>query len=113
MLATCWGVKTKPALLNVLIYRSVKQLPPLFDLALSLADNHPLATNCGLQPNKTLYCLEERRFSSLKDIPNGLLKTIKINLVNRLIQLKEISGNFLSTGSAVSNHCTIAHITVY
>jgi len=91
---------SKPALLNALIYKNLKQLPTLFDLASTLVDNPRLATTCGLQPNKTLYSLEERLSSFLKDIPNGLLQTIRINLVNQLIQLKEISGTFLSIDSA-------------
>lgn len=44
--------------------------------------------------------MEQRLSSFLKDSPNGLLETIRINLVNQLFQLKEISGNFLSIDSA-------------
>jgi hypothetical protein len=91
---------SKQALLNALIYKNLKQLPTLFDLASTLIDNSSLATTCGLQPNKTLYSLEERLSSFLRDIPNGLLETIRINLVNRLIGLNQISGNFLSIDSA-------------
>jgi len=91
---------SKQALLNALIYKNLKQLPTLFDLASTLVDNSSLATTCGLLPNKSLYSLEERLSSFLKDIPNDLLETIRINLVNRLIQLNQISGNFLSIDSA-------------
>jgi len=91
---------SKPALLNALIYKNLKQLPTLFELATSLVDNPSLATTCGLLPNKSLYSLEERLSSFLRDIPNSLLQTIKINLVNQLIQIKEISGRFLSIDSA-------------
>lgn len=104
--AGCFPPKTtgrpsisKPALLNALIYKNLKQLPTLFDLATSLVDNPSLAITCGLLPNKSLYSLEERLSSFLRDIPNNLLQTIKINLVNQLIQIKEISGRFLSIDS--------------
>ena len=106
-LTACFASKTKgrpatskPALLNALIYKNLKQLPTLFDLATSLIDNPSLATTCGLLPNKSLYSLEERLSSFLKDSPNDLLQTIRVNLVNQLIKLKEISGNFLSIDSA-------------
>lgn len=91
---------SKPALLNALIYKNLKQLPTLFELASILVDNSSLATTCGLLPNKTLYSLEERLSSFLKDTPNELLETIRINLVNQLIRINQISGNFLSIDSA-------------
>lgn len=104
--AGCFPPKTtgrpsisNPALLNALIYKNIKQLPTLFDLATSLVDNPSLAITCGLLPNKSLYSLEERLSSFLRDIPNNLLQPIKINLVNQLIQIKEISGRFLSLDS--------------
>jgi hypothetical protein len=91
---------SKEALLNVLIYKNVKQLPTLFDLASTLIDNPRLAITCGLAPNKSLYSIEERLSSFLEDIPNSLMHIIRINLVNQLIELKEISGNFLSIDSS-------------
>jgi len=106
-LSGCFRSKTrgrapvsKPALLNALIYKNLKQLPTLFDLASSLVDNPRLATTCGLLPNKSLNSLVERLSSFLKDTPNSLMQPIKINLVNQLIQIKEISGTFLSIDSA-------------
>ena len=106
-LANCLSPKSrgrppvsKPTLLNALIYKNLKQLPTLFDLATSLLDNPSLATTCGLLPNKGLYSLEERLSSFLNDVPNSLVQTIRINLVRQLIQLNEISGNFLSIDSA-------------
>ena len=106
-LTDCFPSKTrgrspvsKPALLNALIYKSVKQMPTLFDLASSLVDNPRLATTCGLLPNKSLYSLLERLSSFLKDTPNSFMQTIRINLVNQLIRIKEISGHFLSIDSA-------------
>lgn len=91
---------SKEALLNVLIYKNVKQLPTLFDLASTLIDNPRLAITCGLAPNKSLYSIEERLPSFLEDIPNSLMQIIRINLVNQLIELKEISGNFLFIDSS-------------
>lgn len=106
-LAACFPANTtgrpptpKQALLNALIYKNLKQLPTLFDLASSLLDNPPLAATCGLLPNKSLYSLEQRFSSFLKDVPNGHLQNIRINLLSELIRLKEISGTFLSIDSA-------------
>jgi hypothetical protein len=106
-LAGCFASKrrgrpptSKEALLNALIYKNLKQLPTLFDLASTLIDNPPLATTCGLLPNKSLYSLEQRLSSFLKDVPNKLLQTVRVNLLNQLIGLKEISGQFLSIDSA-------------
>jgi hypothetical protein len=90
----------KQALLNALIYKNLKQLPTLFDLTSTLIDNPHLAITCGLLPNKSLSSLEERFSSFLKDIPNDLLQTIRTNLLNQLIQLKEVSGSFLSIDSS-------------
>ena len=91
---------SEEALLNVLTYKNVKQLPTLFDLASTLIDNPRLAITCGLPTNKSLYSIEERLSSFLEDIPNRLLQIIRISLVNQLIELKEVSGNFLSIDSA-------------
>jgi hypothetical protein len=91
---------SKQALLNALIYKSLKQLPTLFDLASTLIDNPRLALTCGLPPNKSLYSLEQGLSSFLKDFHNELLQTIRINLLNQLIEFSEISGTFLSIDSA-------------
>ena len=91
---------SKPALLKTLIYKNLKQLPTLFDLASSLVDNPNLAITCGLPPNKNLHSLVERLSSFLKDTPNSLLQPIRINLLDQLIKGKTISGNFLSIDSA-------------
>jgi hypothetical protein len=91
---------SRQALLNALIYKNVKQLPTLFDLASTLIDHPRLAATCGLQPNRSLWSLEEGLSSFLEDIPNGVLQTIRINLVKYLIERKEISGTFLSIDSA-------------
>jgi len=91
---------SKPALLNALIYKNLKQLPTLFDLASSLIDHPRLTTTCGLLPNKSPHSLIERLSSFLRDTPNSLIQTIRFNLVNQLIQIKEISGSFLSIDSA-------------
>ena len=91
---------SRQALLNALIYKNVKQLPTLFDLATTLVDHPRLAATCGLLPNRRLWSLEERLSSFLEDIPNGVLQTIRINLVTHLIERKEVSGSFLSIDSA-------------
>jgi hypothetical protein len=90
----------RETLLNALIYKNLKQLPTLFDLASTLVDHPRLAATCGLPPNKSLWSLEERLSSFLEDIPNRALQTIRVNLVKHLIERKEISGTFLSIDSA-------------
>jgi len=106
-LAGCFTSKTrgrapvsKKTLLHALIYKNLKQLSTLFDLASSLLDNPRLATTCGLLPNKSLNSLIERLSSFVRDTPNSLMQSIRINLVKKLIQIKEISGHFLSIDSA-------------
>lgn len=106
-LADCFSSKTrgrppssKQALLNALIYKGLKQLPTLFDLASTLIDNPQLATTCGLLPNNSFYSLEQRLSSFLKNVPNELLQTIRINLLHQLIEFNEITGSFLSIDSA-------------
>jgi len=82
-----------------LIYKNIKQLPTLFGLVSFLVDNPGLVATCGLLPNKSLYSLEERLSSFLEDIPNRILQIIRVNLAKKLIELKEISGAFLSIDS--------------
>jgi len=105
--ARCFPSKTRgrrplsrQALLNALIYKNLKQLPTLFDLASTLIDNPRLAATCGLPPNRSLWSLEERLSSFLDAIPNSVLQIIRGNLVTHLIERKEISGSFLSIDSA-------------
>ncbi|MBW1667520.1 MAG: transposase [Deltaproteobacteria bacterium] len=105
-LADCFTSKTrgrpptsKQALLNALIYKGLKQLPTLFDLASTLIDNPQLATTCGLLPNSSLYSLEQRLSSFSKNVPNELQQTIRINLLHQLIEFNEITGSFLSIDS--------------
>jgi len=105
--ARCFPSKTrgrppvsKEALLNALIYKNLKQLPTLFDLASALIDHPRFAATCGLPPNRSLWSLEERLSSFLEDIPNSVLQIIRVNLVKHLIGYKEISGTFLSIDSA-------------
>ncbi len=91
---------SKHALLNALIYKNLKQLPTLFDLASTLVDNPRLAIACGLRPIKNLYSIEERLSSFMRHTPNGILQNIRTNLVDHLIKIKGISGTFLSIDSA-------------
>lgn len=91
---------SKHALLNALIYKNLKQLPTLFDLASTLMDNPRLAITCGLRPIKNLYTIEERLSSLLRNTPNSTLQNIRTHLIDHLIKTKEISGTFLSIDSA-------------
>lgn len=91
---------SKHALLNALVYKNLKQLPTLFDLASTLVDNPRLAITCGLRPVKNLYSIEERLSSFLRNTPNSILQNIRTTLVDHLIKTKGISGTFLSIDSA-------------
>ncbi len=89
----------KSALLKALIYKNLKPLPTLLDLAVDLIDNPSAALKCGLNPSSNPNALKERLSSFLKDTPNSLLQSVKNSLVFELINLKQITGEILSIDS--------------
>jgi len=89
----------KTALLKALIYKNLKPLPTLFDLAVDLIDNPSAALKCGLNPSSTPNALKERFSSFLKDTPNNLLQSLKNSLVFALMKRKQITGKILSIDS--------------
>jgi len=90
----------KSALLKALIYKNLKPLPTLFDLAVDLIDNPSAALKCGLNPSSNPNALKQRLSSFLKITPNSLLQTVKNSLVFELINLKQITGEILSIDSS-------------
>jgi len=88
----------QPGLLRALIYKNLKPLPTLYDLAVDLVDNPSITLKCNLAPSHHLALVE--RFSSfLKDTPNIHLQIIRKRLVQELIELGQIKGNLLAIDS--------------
>lgn len=90
---------SKSALLKTLIYKNLKALPTLYDLAVDLIDNPHLALQCGLITGTNPNTVKERLSSFLRNTPNPPLQKIKNTLITELISVKEIKGHFLSIDS--------------
>lgn len=90
---------SKEALLKTLIYKNLKALPTLYDLAVDLIDNPHLALQCGLITGTNPNTVKQRLSSFLRTNPNPLLQKIKNALISELISLGEIKGHFLSIDS--------------
>jgi len=90
---------SKESLLKTLIYKNLKTLPTLYDLAVDLIDNPYLALQCGLIAGANPNTIKERLSSFLRNTPNPLLQKIKNTLISELISLGEITGHFLSIDS--------------
>jgi hypothetical protein len=86
-------------LLRSLIYKNLKPLPTLYDLAVELVDNPAIALKCDLNPPQHPSPLVERLSSFLRDTPNDSLQLIRKSLVRELTQLGQITGQFLSIDS--------------
>ena len=83
------------ALLNALIFKNMRGIVNLAELAREIRFHAGVAQVCGF---KSFPCRE--RFSSfLKDTPNQFFQTIREKLVLELINLNEISGKCISTDS--------------
>ena len=88
----------REAILNALIFKSLKSIATLTELYRHIADNPSAALCCGFDIRKSLPSVE--RFSAfLKDTPNKELTPIRNLLVHRLVELKTIDGKFLSIDS--------------
>lgn len=85
-------------LLRAIIFKNLKGLPTLTELANELKDNPSAAIRCGFNILKPLPSVE--RFSSfLKNTSHRELQKIRIQLVHRLINLDIITGKYLSIDS--------------
>lgn len=88
----------RQAILRAIIFKNLKSIPTLTELCYALRDNPSAAIRCGFDITKPLPSIE--RFSDfLINTPNSDLQDIRINLVKELIELKIISGNYLSIDS--------------
>jgi hypothetical protein len=89
----------RKSLLNALIFKNLKSISTLTELVHELNDNPGASLCCGFDIRKPTPSVE--RFSAfLKDTPNKQLTQIKNQLVQQLIKLKIIKGQFLSIDSA-------------
>jgi len=89
---------SRRSLLRALILKNLKGIPTLSELVNTLKDNPSAAQRCGFDISKPLPAIE--RFSSfLRDTDNKDLQKIRIDLVHELINLKIISGKYLSIDS--------------
>lgn len=90
---------SKAGLLRALIYKNLKPLPTLYDLAVELVDNPGICLKCGLNPPKYPHPLVERLSSFLRDTHNESLQQIRSSLLAELVRLGQITGRFLSIDS--------------
>jgi len=88
----------RKALLRAIIFKNLKSIPTLSELCSALTDNPSAALRCGFDITKPTPSVE--RFSDfLISTDNSDLEKIRINLVKELIELKIISGSYLSIDS--------------
>jgi hypothetical protein len=89
---------SRQSLLRAIILKNLKCVSTLSELKNTLNDNPSAALRCGFDISKPLPTVE--RFSSfLRDTDNKGLQKIRIHLVHELINLKIISGTYLSIDS--------------
>lgn len=90
---------SRQALLQALVYKSLRRLGSLSDLVFDLNMNPALAAAVGFGPEKALPIVE--RFSGfLRDTPNEQLQAVREQLVTTLNRESVISGELLSVDSA-------------
>lgn len=86
------------SILNALIYKNLTGILIISDLVRHLFNHPTVAEICGFDPLKFPPSIE--RFSSfIKDTPNSFFTNIRENLIIQLINLGEISGEYISTDS--------------
>lgn len=85
----------RSALLNALVFKNLFSIPTFADLSRHLRNNPEIIHLCGLAgfPSK------ERFSAFIKDTPNAIFQTLRESLINRLIQLKQISGKHIVADS--------------
>ena len=89
---------SRRSLLRALILKNLKSVSTLSELKNTLNDNPSAAHRCGFDISKPIPTVE--RFSSfLRDTDNKNLQKIRIDLVHELVNLKIISGKYLSIDS--------------
>lgn len=89
---------SRRSLLRALVLKNLKGVSTLSELKNTLKDNPSAAHRCGFNISKSAPTVE--RFSSfLRDTDTKALQKIRIDLVHELINLKIISGKYLSIDS--------------
>lgn len=89
----------RDSLLKALIYRALRRLATLSDLVFELNNNPSMAHVVGLNPLAVAPSVE--RFSSfIRDTHNEQLQQIRMQLVERLIETRTISGSFVVIDSS-------------
>jgi len=86
---------SKAALTRALIFKNLRSLHSLSDLAVELYERPGLAFTLGFQPKTNILPVE--RFSAfLRDTDNHLFQNIRESLVKKLISINIIKGRYLS-----------------
>jgi len=86
------------ALLRAHIYRALRRIPRLTDLAFELTNNASILAPLGFDPLRSTPAVE--RFSAfLHDTPNALLQDVHHQLVKRLVELRAIQPHILAIDS--------------
>lgn len=88
----CYSVR---AMVNALVFKNLRGLLNLADLARELSNYPALAQVCGFKSFPT----KERFSRFLRYSPNGLFQSIKESLIKELITLGEIKGEYVSCDS--------------
>lgn len=86
---------SQSAMLNALIFKNLRGISNLTELAREIRIYPALAQLCGFNS----FPSKERLSSFLKDTPNQFFQSIRKNLVKELFLLKEISGKYISIDS--------------
>lgn len=89
------------AMLRAFIYRSLRRLSTITDLAYALTENLSLAEAVGFDPFSRIPSIE--RFSSwLRSTPNQTLQDVRFGLAQKLVQMGAVQGTIVSLdGSAI------------
>lgn len=85
----------RSALLNALIYKNLRGLPTLADLARDLTGHPQIAQICGLSS----FPPKERFSAFLRDTPNIVFQSVAENLIHQLIDFGQIKGKYISVDS--------------
>lgn len=86
---------SQSAMLNALIFKNLRGIPNLTELAREIRLYPALAQACGFKS----FPSKERFSSFLKDTPNQFFQYIRENLIKELLRLKVISGKYISIDS--------------
>jgi hypothetical protein len=83
------------ALLNALVYKNLFSISTFADLSRHLRNNPEIAHICGLSD----FPSKERFSAFVRNTPNSVFQNARKSLLSKLIELKQISGNFIAADS--------------